>query len=105
MPAYNPFIDTGANVESWDGSPLVTLSTLYGTVDTVGGAYVQNAGPGPLSLMQGSVSDLASQQGMNAAGTSENVAMDVAVIVLLSGLFVWALRKTGFRFVVAGGVG
>jgi hypothetical protein len=41
----------------------------------------------------------------NAAGTSENVAMHVAIIVALALVGVYVLRQSGFRFVVAAGVG
>lgn len=98
MPAYNPFIDTGQNIEAWDGNSLVTMSTLYNSNDLVGGPYSQNPGPGPMNVMYGQ-----SGNNTNAAGTSDNVAMDVAIIVVLALVAVWALRKSGFGFVV--GVG
>lgn len=41
----------------------------------------------------------------NAAGTSENVAMHVAVIVALALIGVFVLRQSGFRFVVGAGAG
>ena len=42
---------------------------------------------------------------VNAAGTSENVAVHVAAMVVLAGVGVIGLRKLGFRFAVAGNVG
>ena len=41
----------------------------------------------------------------NAAGTVENAAVHVAVIIALALIGVYALRQTGFRFVLAAGAG
>jgi len=51
------------------------------------------------------VSNSMSPDSTNAAGTSENVAMHVAVIVALALIGVFVLRQSGFRFVVGAGAG
>lgn len=94
MPAYNPFIDHGANVEAWDGSPLISLSTL----STV-----------PVNVMTAASQNMMSNMGSsgnttNAAGTSQNIAIDVAVIVAIAGIMVWFFKHSGIRFVAAAGV-
>lgn len=97
MPAVNPFIDPGFNVEAIDGSPV-----LYGP-----SAYTirqQDPRPGAIASPSMNVGAPTTSQ-TNASGTSENVAMHVAVIVVLALLGVYALNKSGFRFVVAGGIG
>lgn len=44
-------------------------------------------------------------QGMNAAGTDEPINQDVAALIIFLLLGVWALRATGFKFVVAASAG
>jgi len=58
----------------------------------------------PQSLDQTGIT-IMSPDSTNAAGTSENVAMHVAVIVALALVGVFILRQSGFRFVVGAGAG
>jgi hypothetical protein len=97
VPAVNPFIDPGINIEATDGSPVNYGPSVY-TIRQ------QAVIPGRLagaSFMNATGHPSAS----NAAGTSENVAMHVAVIIALAVLGVWALQKSGFKFAVAGSIG
>ncbi len=100
MPAVNPFIDPGVNLEATDGSPVAFTPSVY---------TLRNQDPRPGALAQG-LSNLMNATSptatsVNAAGTSENVAMHVAIIVALALLGVYVFRQSGFKFAVAGSVG
>lgn len=43
--------------------------------------------------------------GVNAAGTSENVSLHLAILIVLALVGVFVLRQSGVRFAVAAGVG
>lgn len=87
MPAVNPLIDYGQPVAA---TPAV----------------VQNPSPAA-SQAGGMMQPVAPDQNtqVNAAGTSENVALHVAALVAFALIGVYVLRQSGFKFVVAGGVG
>lgn len=85
MPAANPFID-GAPIFVPNQAPASTAP-----YDPTGG--------GGVNPYQGTVNDT------NAAGTQEAVASHVAILVVLAIAGVFVLRYTGFKFVVAAGVG
>jgi hypothetical protein len=46
-----------------------------------------------------------SQSTVNAAGTAENLALHVALLVAFAMIGVYVFRASGFKFVVAGSVG
>lgn len=94
MPAVNPFIDPGFNIEALDGSPVNFAPSAYTLRQ-------QDPRPGALAA----VMQTNSSTSVNAAGTSENVAMHVAFIVALALIGVYALRQSGFKFAVAGSIG
>lgn len=79
MPAVNPFIDGAAALH---GAP---------SVPHVAGALVN-----PYQAQDTQV---------NAAGTTEAVAVHVAVVIAFALIGVYVLRASGFKFVVAGSVG
>lgn len=83
MPAANPLID-GAPVFVPNQAPAST-------------APFHPDGGRAVNPYQGSANDV------NAAGTSEHVAAHVAAVVIFALLGVYALRATGFKFVVAVG--
>lgn len=56
-------------------------------------------GGGAVNPYSGTVNDT------NAAGTQEALAAHVAAVIAFALLGVFVLRATGFKFVVAGGVG
>lgn len=94
MPAVNPFIDPGINVEAIDGSPVNFAPSAYTLRQ-------QDPRPGALAdLIMGTAT-----MSTNAAGTQENVAMHVAFIVALALIGVYALKQSGFKFAVAGSIG
>jgi hypothetical protein len=96
VPAVNPFIDTGLNIDAMDGSPVIFTPDAYTLRQ-------QDPRPGALAKAPGMIGQVAT--GTNAAGTSENVAMHVAIIVALSLLGIYMLRQSGFKFVAAGSIG
>jgi hypothetical protein len=57
------------------------------------------------NLTQTVMNTATSTNTVNAAGTSENVAMHVAVMVATAMVFIFILHKSGFRFVAAAGIG
>lgn len=99
MPSINPLVDLDLYNPIWGGNP--------GNKD--GGeprtpSWHLSAGHHSLADTQGFMSPDNSNQ-TNAAGTAENTAMHVALLVAVAGIGVYVLRQTGFRFVVAAGVG
>lgn len=97
MPAVNPFIDPGANLEAIDGSPVNFAPSAY---------TLRQQDPRPGALAQGVHALMGvTANSVNAAGTSENVAMHVALIAAAALIGVYVLRQSGFKFVVAGSVG
>jgi hypothetical protein len=85
VPSSNPLI-AGAPVFVPNQAPAST-------------APYDPGGGGGMNPYQGTVNDT------NAAGTQEALAMHVAAVVVLALLGVYVLRGTGFKFVVAAGVG
>ena len=97
MPAVNPFIDPGINIDAMDGSPVNFAPSSY---------TIRQQDPRPGAATIGRiVNTMGSPNASNAAGTAENVAMHVALIVALAMVGVYVLRQSGFKFVVAGSVG
>lgn len=88
MPAVNPLID----IYTSDAAPVVQQATLPGTI-TTGWRPAVN----PFSGGTGTTT--------NAAGTNENVAAHIALIIAVAIAGVFILRQSGFKFVVAGGIG
>lgn len=91
MPAANPFIDNSipGNAAGWGNIALSTAQYPVAGVAAVGTMFTSPT----------------SQNTTNAAGTSENVAMHVAVIIVLALVGLFIFRQSGFRFAVAAGVG
>lgn len=104
MPAFNPFIDPGINVEATDGSPVNFTAGLPTLQQAVRPASAQ-AGIG--GRFEGWIMNAAgnSASTVNAAGTSENVALHVAAVIAFALVGVYLLRQSGFKFAVAGSVG
>jgi hypothetical protein len=100
VPAVNPFIDPGINLDAIDGSPVNFAPSPY---------TLRQQDPRPAAAQAGrtlmSPWSSASTSQVNAAGTSENVAMHVAVIVALALVGVYVFRQSGFKFAVAGSLG
>lgn len=88
MPSANPFIDMGGDQRS---GPMLGLTT----------AQYSQPGTAAVSMF----TSPSSQTTTNAAGTSENVAMHVAIIIALALVAIFVFRQSGFRFAVAAGVG
>lgn len=103
MPAYNPFVDPGHNVDAVDGSPVNFTAGIPTLQQAVRPAAAQAGIGGRLEgwivNATGAMSDV------NAAGTSENVALHVAAVIAFALVGVYILRQSGFKFVVAGGIG
>lgn len=87
MPAVNPLIALGIPAPA---APAGQAATASGGQS--GSRLVQPVSP-----------DQTTQ--VNAAGTSENVAMHVALMVATAMIGVYVLKQSGFKFVVAGKVG
>lgn len=89
MPDHNPFIERhhgDAGLLAYvDPRPLFDYATVVAT--------------------EVAVNPMGSPQAQNAAGTSEDVALHVALIAAFALVGVWALRSSGFKFVVAGSIG
>lgn len=89
-------------------NPLIAELHALGTVPVAGQAPTFGAA----ALLTESVREVGgvnpyggSGTEVNAAGTAENVALHVAVIVALALVGVYVFKASGFRFVVAAGVG
>jgi hypothetical protein len=88
-------------------NPLIDVSPAAAPPGDPGPpAGVLNQAPAPaqgpvdaVNPYEGTVNDT------NAAGTQEAVAAHVAVLIVLALVGVYVLRGTGFKFVVAAGVG
>jgi hypothetical protein len=61
--------------------------------------------PRPLRLEQPVNPYADSSSSTNAAGTAENLALHVAMVVAFALVGIYVLRQSGFRFVIAAGVG
>lgn len=85
MPAINPLID---------GAPDFVPNQAPAST-----APFDPSGGGRVNPYEGTVNQT------NAAGSYEPVATHVAVIIAFALIGVWALRASGFKFVVAGSVG
>lgn len=83
MPSANPFTDHG-------NGPVLSFAQVV----QAGTAAVDDMYTSPNSVT-----------GANAAGTSENVALHLAILVVICLALVFVLRQSGFRFAVAAGVG
>ncbi len=105
MPAVNPYIDPGANVEAIDGSPVYFTAGLPVLQQSVVPAEAQRGIGGRLEGWLLNPDGSGGVQTHNAAGTSDNVALHVAMIVAFALVGVYVLRASGFKFVVAGSVG
>ena len=103
MPATNPFFDPGANLEAIDGSPVIFTAGIPTVRQAVAPAAAQAGIAGRLEGWALNPTGAASST--NAAGTAENVALHVALIVAAAMIGVYVLRASGFRFVAAGGLG
>ncbi|HEX6461103.1 MAG TPA: hypothetical protein VF032_19460 [Thermoleophilaceae bacterium] len=90
MPSVNPFIE----LLRPDSAPPVYVANQ---APAESGPYLPTQRTAPVNPTAG--------QPANAAGTSEAVNQHVAIIVVFALLGVWALRATGFSFVVAARVG
>lgn len=91
MPAVNPYIDT-------DLDPGAELASGRQQAARAGAL----ASAAPIAIMN---SAPAQNTQVNAAGTSENVALHVASIITLALIGIYILRQSGFRFVAAGSIG
>lgn len=92
MPAANPFIDN-------------SIPGNTGSVGNLSLTTAQYAAAGTAAVADAMYTSPISQNQVNAAGTSENVAMHVAIIIVLALVGLFIFRKSGFRFAVAAGVG
>lgn len=97
MPSVNPLIDdnpTAAPV----GDPGLPGRVLNQSPTSTASYTALDRGS-VVNPYQGTVNDT------NAAGTQEAVAAHVAVVIIFALVGVYVLRGTGFKFVVAAGVG
>lgn len=97
MPSVNPYMASDAQGSTLFAAPVVQQGTLPTS------SYQAPAAPANPLMDVNPVG--ASQSTVNAAGTAENVALHVALIVAFAMVGVYIFRASGFRFVVAGGVG
>lgn len=91
MPSSNPLFGT---------VPPYTLTGTYPQIDVLEtGIPAGIVSPGTVYQSPSNTS------GVNAAGTSENVALHLAILVIVALVGVYVLRQSGVRFAVAGGLG
>lgn len=97
MPSENPIIGTGGvgNYE-WFHANQTGLPSIATYQSGLPSAITSNA------LMYGTPD---ATTGTNAAGTSENVAMHVAILIAVALIGVFVFRQAGIRFAFAVGAG
>jgi hypothetical protein len=88
VPAVNPIISSDVTPGEYPaGSDAPFAQAQLTGVSGLGGVSMNQATP----------------TNTNAAGTSENISMHVAVLVAIALIGVYVLRQSGFKFVVAVG--
>lgn len=93
MPSVNPFIDMDAPVGAV-ATPTRDSGSAPAPAAQAALRNVFNMNPFPQA-----------DNGVNAAGTSENVALHVAMLVAFALIGVYVFRASGFRFVMAASAG
>ncbi len=92
MPAQNPYIGTDPGHSQWGASgpdPIIDV--------------IETGLPSAITTTV--FTTPTNNSGVNAAGTSENVALHVAVLIALALVGVFVFRQAGVKFAVAAGVG